>query len=213
MHLDTELRIEHDKVLLPFISLEREARTVVVIGMLHVASRVFFEDILSRLDAYESAGFQILYEDIESVPSTSQESLDHLINGLEAYGLYSQIRCIQPKTSWASADVSIEDMRENFPQEGDDDENMKDPKKYLHEILIPELQGIGPEIPNMGFVIDSRNESAVETILKYAEHGNVVTYWGCAHIPGIIHLLEQSSFSINSIEWVEAINLENLKKY
>ncbi|QQR64482.1 hypothetical protein IPH92_02835 [Candidatus Kaiserbacteria bacterium] len=210
MQLDTELRIEQNKVLLPFITLKIGNKTIIIIGMLHVASRAYFEVVLSRLNSYESAGFKILYEDIESVPSASQENLDNLLKGLEMYGLYSQLSFIQPKTSWVSADVSPEEMVKNFPQVEDYAENMKNPEKYLQEILLPELRGSGPEIPNIEFVINTRNQSAVNAILKHIENGNVATYWGCAHMPGMIHLLEQSSFTIKSIEWIEAIDIEKI---
>ncbi len=215
MNTHEKLRIEDGWVIVPMVTMKRGERKIVLIGMLHVATMLFFETIMNRLIAYEKAGFQILYEEIENIPSAEKSTLDLLFEGLKKYDLYSQLDYIHIRPSWKSADVD-QNFNENKDNNSNDiqetfDDAMLDPEKYIDTLLLPQLENPFLKIPNAEMVIDRRNKLATSIIIDYAKNANVATYWGCSHIPGMIDLLIQHEFEIDTTEWIRTININKLK--
>lgn len=205
---------EQNRITVPIITLKRGEGTIILIGMIHVASEVFFKTIVSTLNKYEEAGFQILYEEVEGIPSTEKQTLDLLFKGLQKYELYSQLDFLRPRDSWKSADLNHA-MDTNFvsdsSHEGNDGDVMRSPEKYIQNILLPQLENPSMDIPDFEKVINRRNEFAVRAILDCVEKANVASFWGCSHLPGMIGLLEQAGFQIDKIEWINALDIGNLK--
>lgn len=214
MKLEEIIRNEQNQITVPIITLKRGERSIILIGMIHVASEVFFKTVVSTLNKCEEAGFQILYEEVEGIPSAEKQTLDLLFNGLQKYGLYSQLDFLQPHDSWKSADLS-QAMDINFDNgsshEENDDDDMRSPEKYIRNILLPQLENPSMEIPDFEMIINQRNEFAVRAILECAEKEGIATFWGCSHLPGMINLLEQAGFQIDKMEWINALNIGNLK--
>lgn len=216
MKLEEIIQNEKNQILVPSVTLRRGERLLVLLGMLHVATQHFFKIILSRLETCENAGFLVLYEEVEGIPSAEKSKLDMLFKGLQKYNLYSQLDCILPRSSWKSADC-VDQLIENdtgagVAQDEGNDEDMNDPKKYICNILLPQLENPIQNIPNFEVVINQRNQFAVNIILSYVEKNNVVSFWGCAHLPGMINLLEQAGFKLENIEWNKALDVGELKK-
>lgn len=214
MKLQEIIRNEEDQIVIPIVTVKRGETSIVLIGMIHIASKDFFETVLSHLNIYEKSGFQILYEEVEAIPSAEKQILDSLFKGLQKYGLYSQLEYLHPRTSWKSAD-----MTQEMSQNSDDDslyeenhnDDMSSPEKYIRNILLPQLENPSLEIPGFEVVINRRNEVAVRVILDHVEKTNVATFWGCSHLPGMIDLLGQAGFQIDTIEWIKVLDIENLR--
>lgn len=210
------IRNEQNQITVPIITLRRGERSVILMGMIHVASEDFFKTVVSHLNTYEEAGFQILYEEVEAIPSAEKQTLDLLFKGLQKYKLYSQLDYLRPNASWKSADLT-QVMSTNFDDDSTQEESniddMSSPEKYIRNILLPQLENPSLDIPGFEMVINRRNEFAVRAILDCVEKTDVATFWGCAHMPGMIDLLGQVGFQIDKIDWIKALNIGNLKSH
>lgn len=66
------------------------------------------------------------------------------------------------------------------------------------ERLIP-----GPTVLPREVIIDMRNSNAVREALK--EEGDVVLFWGAAHVSGMMSLLKSQGYAMEKIEWSERL--------
>ena len=214
MKLQEIIRNEQNQISVPVITLKRGGTSIVLLGMIHVASKDFFETVVSLLNEYEKDGFQILYEKVEAIPSAEKQTLDLLFKGLQKYKLYSQLDFLYPRVPWKRADMdqemSINSCDDSLHVESDNDD-MSSPEKYIWNILLPQLENLFLDIPDFDVIINRRNEFAVRAILDYAEKTDVATFWGCSHLPGILDLLKQAGFQIDTIEWLKVLDIGNLK--
>lgn len=56
-------------------------------------------------------------------------------------------------------------------------------------------------------ILDYRNEVAVQGIVDHIDH-NVISFWGAAHLPGMVKLLQKHGFKEVRKEWIPAYNLQ-----
>lgn len=230
MKLEQIVRVERNRVSLPMVTLTRQKRQVVLIGMLHIASPRFFKFVMSRLCSYEQSGFRILYEAID--PHLKLESgliekkylqkrleykRDVLFRRLKTFGLAYQSDHVQPKPTWDSADFTSDDWKrknidvipKNRAEVNRLDRRIDHPEIFVR-LFIKGLRNMSPEqLDKMKFgevIVGQRNEVAVSAMLDHAKYGNVATYWGTGHLPGMINLLSEAGFAVEKIEWTPAIN-------
>ena len=231
MEFSQLFRVENNYVLMPTITMQRGKRIVVIMGMTHIASPQFYEEVTNRLQAFEKIGFKVLYEHVDSFlclsPSSPEEKqfqrcvadkLDELNKRLKVFGLGYQTYYLLPLPHWISADMTGDVLMSrvqsvataNRSQTIFFDEALADPEKFVRKIAA---QFINPprfiKVPTV--VVDERDAIASKAILSHAADMNVVTYWGLYHLPGMSKLLADAGFVTKKIEWAPAFNLPRLK--
>ena len=232
MPLDEFVRIEGDKYQLPVVTMQRGERVVVLIGMMHIASPKFFTDVEVKLLKFERAGYKILYEFLDpdvwaASPEEKvalQEKRGKIVEALKPYGLTYQTAAISLRQSWVSADISEKEWQKD-PQSHRSsvsnileslDKLIEDPQPYLKQIEMGlrsahEYVNSFVSSPTGAFVLSFRDRAGVTKILEHVCVSNVATYWGAAHVPGFVRILEENGFKIVFVDWLAGLASANLQ--
>ncbi len=203
----------------PHIELCKGSRKVVLMGVSHVGSPAFYDSITRQLDEYERNGYLVLYESVDghlgldlpaSLPLVPllKEKWKALDMALEPFGLAFQQARIYPAPSWILADLTTEEWKRLTPGLRSLDETvlhdwdgMIQKVSRLVEAIFTTFGNSDNEIRELFIIRDYRNQVAVQYILKYAAHSNIVTYWGASHIPGIRNLLVEQGYEVVNTSW------------
>lgn len=224
MRLVTHVLQRNSRVYVPVVTLKRSGQTIVLIGMMHIGSRSFYREVQFLLSSLESSGHQIFYEVTDPPRAGGSEqdknirvegarALDKLYASLRGQGVFSQISSIQRRTSWLSADLSPQKWRRISAHRGVPGRKeisqingyADDPKSFMR-LVMSSISHDFPAIPNKETILYLRNKVAVDRLLSCRSQ-KVATFWGSAHLPGMIGLLSLKGFAIRKVRFIQALDV------
>ncbi len=229
MKLNEIIHIVDGHLQLPVITLAKKKRRVVLIGMMHIAPLVFFAEVSRRLFEYERAGYQVLREAIDPEPNLGSSDarrmhkrlmfkMAKLVRRLRDLKIGSQTDRIPIQATWVSSDMATDQICREVPSLYNIDEMIRriarfdyaieNPKRWVKQAVIePILRGV--EYEPHPVIVNRRDEIAATSIIRHAEHDNVATYWGAAHIPGISQRLLDAGFTVESTDLLPTFALSD----
>lgn len=237
MELSQIFRIEDGVAFTPTITLKKKKRTVVLIGMCHIAEKRFFQEVQLLLNSFEVCGFQVMYEDeilcFGSSPDEKQMKLQYKLNfkqkmfgkKLRKLGLAYQTDHIHKGPNWLSADFSPKDWEREVPQllsrfhaavwrVSRIDRLVDHPEISLRNFKLMETNPPSEINTETGIgrdLVGKRDAFATLKILEHTSCRNVVAHWGAAHLPGISEKLIDRGFVVDNIQWVRVMDLKKIK--
>ncbi len=222
---------ENGRVSVPVVTLARRRRQVVLFGMSHIATPDFFSAVLSRLETYEKNGHRVLHEYMDPAVIARDSRAQQLHKRLEfkdkklrkslrRFGLAYQSDIIKPRDTWLPADMDSKRFFKSVPwimptRVKSCDHLIGHPNILVKSIirLYSNQDGVPLSSLDVSVIRDERDGVAVTNIVATAQHANVATFWGAAHIPGITTaLIQEHGFSVVEEEWFEFLDLVKLTR-
>jgi hypothetical protein len=203
-------------------------KTIVVIGVTHLASTEFWDGLNWTLTELEGTGYQVQYEAVKcDIPNPPPEPMP-MREMADALGLTYQASpegMTRPPAHWVNADMPLSrflaDADPAQLQAAYDDDGAKGREiiKLLREepiartlarwLLVRALPVAERLINATPYgvprttIIDARNRIAAEHAL--AHPGNVVTVWGAGHLKGIGKHLRAAGYVRTTRKWAVTI--------
>lgn len=202
---------------------DSNGRTITTVGAMHAATPESWVALVDYLTAAEKSGATIHLEGVQPVPDvkltedekrgisvvTTLISLGRSVS--ELTGLQYQKDALANAPKWAAHDLTLLDVVRgmdikiiNFLSEIPLDNLNISPKKAVWSLRnINNIRFIGFFIPMvrkvLASLIDNRNVFAINTAI--AEKGDVVLFWGAAHLSGMHKLLLDAGFVPSKSDW------------
>ncbi|MDB5265381.1 MAG: hypothetical protein JWM39_94 [Parcubacteria group bacterium] len=232
MQFSDVMRVIGTHLSVPEVTLKKEDRTIILIGMMHTAPVSFFTTIRERLLTLEENGFQVLYEAIDPSwpePVTDEQRMlhEHAYEQIKAWknrllgiGFAYQLDEIPILDSWYSADFSLEDWTRENPTRGPTQESVDrferqplDANNFIKDLIdtATQLESKKFSSSHLEKFVTRRDKHASKIILGYAENKNVVTFWGSAHLPGIEFLLAEAGYKAFHLDWIPVLDVTTYK--
>lgn len=199
-------------------------REVIMIGMMHVADRSFYDDVRDILDHHPD--HKVLFEGVGDLTEAERSALTPEKLKIEAsfsaakrlYGLFavalnlaSQSDMLKPDPRWINADISMFELIQRYNGELIDCD--ADTEKIFRNGPATPLVRWFAEKALMGggkwwrrwlskgniamdghVLLDERNQIAIAKIAEVIPQHDIITTWGEAHLPGIRKGLEAMGF-------------------
>jgi hypothetical protein len=206
----------------PAIELESGAKTVIILGMTHVAPYEYFEIAQRTIQHYESKGFTVMYEDLDGVEAALYEKIGATFEIVlqtkraafavlnERFDVWYQVDAIPIQPHWINSDdlstliflmeqganndwsSIITERKERFEL------ILKDPERWYEmvQVLAQHQRQSSQRIrPRHYETMTFRERRLAEKIASTPNHESIIAFWGNSHLIGIETELKRKGFS------------------
>lgn len=195
-------------LMVPWVELSagKEARPVVVMGVVHVAEPAFFAEVR---DATQRCAL-VLVEGVAPKSSAFEAPLARYERALEelaeALGVVAQHRVLEPRSWWRNADISEEEFARDVDIDAVTMATRADTALLRAEVSIDAararfVRGLVAAASDDGFLIKTRNAAALRA-LPVDGVGRVGLVYGAHHVPDLVARLEARGYSVTNTKWI-----------
>ena len=228
------LKIKNHRAYTPIITLTLGKRTVVIIGVIHIATRNYFVRLQRLLEKLEQRGWAVLYERLadDVHPQKKLRRLSNEVHRLlmelwvlfmNKHNLCYQAHALKKGRNWIDADLPSQERDELYNVSMEQlirtrkylRVQLKNPASWISDMArlltnpVAVVDNTYGRLPRKAraLLVDKRDRFAARLIVRHNQVQPVVTYWGAFHIPGIVRELKNRGFRTKSVTWTPAFRI------